>query len=178
MIREFQLRGGDRPQKQGRRASMIVVVSITAVSGSSSTSIFPSRPLSTSPLFVCLYFVLVSSRSHRIYLGSSHSRAQFLSIVPTATAAMATLGPNAQKRYYQQPPGSSTRLLSPSPGPSPAPGLSPTLSPGLRPVSPGTQAVQAALAQTPRSVRSMASNATIVRTSRHRSPLLFSSHLL
>ena len=68
---------------------------------------------------------------------------------------MATLGPNAQRRYYQQNSPSSTHLLAPSPGPSPS------YSPST-PVSAGAQSVQAALAQTPRSVRNMASDASLV----------------
>ena len=55
---------------------------------------------------------------------------------------MASLGPNAQKRYYQAQSPSTTHLLSPTPSP---------------------QGVQAALAQTPVSVRSITSDASLVR---------------
>lgn len=56
---------------------------------------------------------------------------------------MASLGPNAQKRYYQANSPSTTHLLSPVPSPSP-------------------QGVQAALAQSPRSVRSTTSDLSLV----------------
>lgn len=83
---------------------------------------------------------------------------------------MTTLGPNAQKRYYQQasPQASTTHLLSPNSASS-SHNYSPVNS---SPATPGAQSVQAALSQTPRSVRNMASDVSLVRIG---SPL--SSHL-
>lgn len=71
---------------------------------------------------------------------------------------MASLGPNSQRRYYQQNSPSSTHLLAPSPGPSTAP----TTPPQFIPNGPGPHNVQAALSQTPRAVRNMASNSSLV----------------
>jgi len=80
---------------------------------------------------------------------------------------MATLGPNAQRRYYQQNSPSSTHLLAPNPSRSPGS----VFSPGFRPVSPsnGAQNVQAALSQTPQSVRKMASDVSLGGESRYAS---------
>ena len=72
---------------------------------------------------------------------------------------MAHLMPNTQRRYYQQNSPSSTHLLAPGPNPGP----SPSFVPNARPVSPQAQSVQAAFAQTPRSVRHMASDVSLVR---------------
>ncbi|KAH8099415.1 beta-glucan synthesis-associated [Cristinia sonorae] len=73
---------------------------------------------------------------------------------------MASFGPNTQKRYYQQQQNSSSsaHLLAPNSATS-------LHSPG----SPGHHNVQAALSQTPRSVRSMASNASLGGESRYTS---------
>ncbi|THH34124.1 hypothetical protein EUX98_g167 [Antrodiella citrinella] len=75
---------------------------------------------------------------------------------------MATLGPNSQKRYYQQNSPSSSSLLSPNTGKT-----SP-YSPGSRPISPAnggpSQHIEAALSQTPQSVRKMASEVSLAES--------------